>query len=108
SDWVTIRIRRRSMRSVNTPPRGDTTMGKKLANVMNETQKAEWVSSSTYQERAMDCIHVPVFERNAPVHTSRKLRYRRESNDPIRTEGASSGPRRSPPPWMPRAPGETC
>ena len=30
----------------------------------------------------MDCIHVPMFDRNAPTHSKRKFRYRSESNDP--------------------------
>ena len=71
---VNMRILRRSSRSVYTPPTGETTMGKKLAKVINDTQNAEWVSRRTYQASAMDCIHVPMFERNAPVHIKRKFR----------------------------------
>src|SRR5262245_47093044 len=61
---------------------GDRTTGKKLAKVTKDTQRAEWVIRKTYQDRPIDCIHVPMFDRNAPPHSSRKLRWRKASKEP--------------------------
>ena len=80
--WVTRRIRFRSSRSVYTPPIGESTVGMKFTNVTKDTQKAEWVSRKTNQERAIACIHVPTLESRAPTNSNRKFRWRSASNEP--------------------------
>ncbi len=65
------RSRLRETRSARSPPMGESTSGMKLAKLTSPTQKAEFVRTSTYQERATFCIHVPVLDSSAPVQSNR-------------------------------------
>src|SRR5687767_3367408 len=77
--------RRRSIKSANTPPRSvKINPGAVATNASRPSQKGELVKVRTSQPCATACIHVPTFERNAPIQKRRKLRCESARNIPLR------------------------
>src|ERR1051325_3901071 len=69
---VKIKRRRRSIRSAKTPPASvKKKLGAVAMKVSSPSQKGELVNFNTSQPCATACIHVPTFERNAPVQKIR-------------------------------------
>src|SRR5437588_2588673 len=76
---------RRSIKSAKTPPASvRINPGAVAMNPSTPSQNGEFESCRTSQPCATACIHVPVFERNAPDQNSRKFRCRSARNISLR------------------------
>jgi hypothetical protein len=74
-------ILRRSTRSATAPPKIEkTSIGPVERNPSTPSRNGESVIFSTTHPCATVCIHVPVVDRNAPIHSRRKSRYRSALN----------------------------
>src|SRR3954465_14510474 len=76
--------RRRSQRSEKPPARSvDKSPGAVPMKPSTPSQNGELVNFRTSQPCATACIHVPTFERKAPVQKTRKLRCDSARNIPL-------------------------